>query len=349
MHRNIIPAAIDVLKTSRSFREGIERIRCELGVEVNSKHLSTTFKRAGFNAPGSYVGLEIGSRPRVELDPPTIPSGIPTPRETPPAPVFSRPGSLERVLIVPDVHVPYHDELAWRTVLAVARGWRPDACVILGDFGDFYQVSQHPKDPSRRISFGDEIKFVLAELERFAKLGIPRVIFCEGNHETRFQRLVNAQSPVLHGVTGIASDARQLLDVAGRFGWEWVPYGHHASIGKLSFMHDAGHCGVYAARQSVTSFGASIVFGHTHRAGAHYESTVGGDRHVGWTMGWLGDPEAIDYRHRARVLRESQHGFGIAHIEQGSGLFWCGFVPVISGRAVVDGVMFDGRSFEVGS
>lgn len=343
MIRERVPAALEILKTSSSYGEAIERIRAEVDPKVSSDTIGTDFRRAGLGRPISYVGTARLAAPEPEPEPPTIPSGIPSP-----APRVAS-GSLLRVLIIPDVHVPYHDELAWRTVLAVARGWRPDVAVILGDFGDFYQVSQHPKDPSRRLSFGDEVSRVLTELERVARLRIPRVIYCEGNHETRFQRLINGMSPAVANVPGVARDAQQLLSVQQRFGWEWVPYGHHISIGKLSFMHDVGHCGVYAARQSVTSFGASIVFGHTHRAAAHYESTVDGDRHVGWTMGWLGDPDAIDYRHRARVLRESQHGFGIAHIEEGSGLFWCHFVPIISGRAVVDGAVFDGRNFEVGS
>lgn len=333
MIRERVPRALEILETSKSYREGLARINEEFG-PTSGDSLWKGFKKAGLGRPMGYVGLR---------------------RDAPVAGIANvaqneqqlESGQLLKVLIVPDVHVPYHDTLAWRTVLEVGRNWKPDTAVILGDFGDFYQVSQHPKDPSRRVSFGDEIDAVLTEMQRFSNLNIPRVIFCEGNHETRFQRLVNAMAPALAEVTGIAKNARELLDVQKRFSWEWVPYGHHISIGKLSFMHDAGHAGMYAAKQSVASFGASIVFGHTHRAGAHYESTVSGDRHVGWTMGWLGDPEAIDYRHCARVLRESQHGFGVAYIEESAGLFWTHFVPIIGGRAVVDGQVFDGRMYDL--
>lgn len=247
----------------------------------------------------------------------------------PPAPT---PGETQRVLICPDVHVPYQHAESWETFLAVARAWRPHALVLLGDFADFYCVTSHPKDPSRRLTFQEEVALVNRELDRVGHLNIPRVIYCEGNHETRLSRYITQNAQAFHGVV----DTRHLLQIDRRSGWEWVPYGRHTTIGKLSFSHDIGFAGVYAARQSVAAFGHNIIFGHTHRAQCHYESTVHGDRHVGWSMGWLGDPNAIDYRHRARVLRESQHGFGVAHV-LADGAGWVHFAPIIDGRVVVDG------------
>jgi hypothetical protein len=210
--------------------------------------------------------------------------------------------------------------------------------VILGDFGDFYKVSGYPKDPGRKLTFADEVAAIRVELGQVERLCVPRVIYCEGNHETRLTRYINGIAPALHDVVGVYD----LLDVKRR-GWEWVSYGHHISVGKISFAHDVGCAGMYAARQSVQAFGGCIVFGHTHRAGCHYESTVNGERHVGWTMGWLGDPEAIDYRHRARVRRENQHGFGTTYIDSVTGEGWVNFVPILSGRACVDGVIYSGR------
>lgn len=259
---------------------------------------------------------------------------VPIVRRKSPAP---KPGALQRLLICPDVHLPYHDALAWETFLEVAREWRPDVLVFLGDIVDFYQVSRHPKDPLRRITFQDEVAIANRELNRVSALKIPRVVVTEGNHETRLQRWLVDQAPQLVGIV----DVRDLLQIDRR-NWEWFPYGTHTRIGKLHFSHDVGHAGVYAARQSSMAFGHNIIFGHTHRAQAHYESTVTGERFVSWTMGWLGDPEAIDYQHRAKVTRNSQHGFGVAHLDvEGNG--WVSFVPVIRGAAVVDGVLYRGQ------
>jgi predicted phosphodiesterase len=341
-------ACLAILKASRTYEEAQFRIAAEVDPRLDARATSKLFRRHGLETPSSYIQNAFTSAKVSTICPPapTVAAGVVSFGGVAPRVQRAYSGQLLRVLIIPDVHVPYHCPLAWNTALAVGRGWRPDVGVILGDFADFYQVSQYAKDPKRKIPFDQEVTLVLEEMERFAALRIPRVIACEGNHETRFSRMMANDNPALSGVPGIASDARQLLDVQKRFGWEWVPYGHHASVGKLNFMHDAGHAGMYAAKQSVAAFGASIVFGHTHRAGAHYESTVNGDRHVGWTMGWLGDPECIDYKHRARVLRENQHGIGLAYVEESTGLFWVHFAPIISGRVVVDGVVYDGRTSE---
>lgn len=251
-----------------------------------------------------------------------------------------KPGTLTKLLICPDVHLPYHDAEAWETFLTVAREWQPDVLVFLGDVVDMYQVSRHPKDPLRRLTFQDEVAIANRELNRVSALKIPRVLVTEGNHETRLQRWLVDQAPQLVGMV----DVRDLLQIDRR-NWEWYPYGTHTRIGKLHFAHDIGHAGVYAARQSSQAFGHNIIFGHTHRAQAHYESTVTGERFVAWTMGWLGDPEAIDYQHRAKVTRNSQHGFGVAHLDsEGNG--WVSFIPIIRGAAVVDGKLYRGTVSE---
>lgn len=56
----------------------------------------------------------------------------------------------ERVLILPDVHIPYHDETAFR--LAVEEGVRRKASVVLlnGDFGDFFACSHWQTNPKLR-------------------------------------------------------------------------------------------------------------------------------------------------------------------------------------------------------
>jgi predicted phosphodiesterase len=241
---------------------------------------------------------------------------------------------LEKVLIIPDVHVPNHDPRCWSIVMNVARLWKPDHCVLLGDFIDNYSVSAWPKDPDRLTTLKYEIAHAREMIDELDALKIRRMIYCEGNHETRLARFVASKAPELHGVT---PKIQQLLCPKR---WRWIPYGHFARIGKLHFMHDVGHAGPNAARQSVAAFGGSIIFGHTHRAATHYESSVNGDRHVGQTMGWIGDPSAIDYRHRARVLRENQHGFGIARVAYSGGLAWTHFVPILKTGAVVEGQLY---------
>lgn len=269
--------------------------------------------------------------------------GAPAPRflvNRPKGKVFTHSiasGVLQKVLICPDVHVPYHDKNAWETFLLVAKEWKPDQLVFLGDFADFYQVSQFPKKPECVLSFEDECGAVDYELDRVSALEIPIVKFVKGNHENRLEKEIAANA---RWASGLVS-SRKLLKVDER-GWEWVDYGKHTSIGKLNFTHDLNRCGEYAAAQSVKDMGHNIIFGHTHRASQFYISNVMGDRHMGLTCGWLGDADAIafEYKHRAKILRENQLGFAVAYVKETDGCGWTHFVPIINGEAVVDGKIY---------
>lgn len=242
-----------------------------------------------------------------------------------------------KILICPDVHAPYHSRKAWACFLRVARGWKPDGCVALGDFGDFCEVSSHPKDPKKRIPFSREVAGVNTALDELdAALGWNCWgEFLQGNHETRLERYVADKAPVLDG---IVRSWDELLRLQER-GWNVVPYKESIQIGQLRLTHDVGRAGVNSARASLLDTGANIAFGHTHRLIAHYQGQLFGNPHVGITCGWLGDPMAIDYRHRDSVCRDSIHGFATVHMLK-NGTFWITPVPIIEGQAVVDGVLY---------
>lgn len=243
----------------------------------------------------------------------------------------------KRLLLIPDVHAPYHDSKAFRCLLRVAKGWEPDSAVVLGDFADFCAVSSHPKDPKRLLPFHQEVQGVNRALDLLDKAlgGCQDKQYLQGNHETRLERYVADKCPELYGTT---RPWDELLRLDAR-GWAITPYKQSIQYGDLRITHDIGRAGVNAARQSVLDLGHSLAFGHTHRLQVHYQGTIGGPRHVGVTCGWLGDPLAIDYRHRDCVMRDSVHGFATVHLLS-NGHFWLQAVPIIEGRCIVDGRVY---------
>ncbi len=249
----------------------------------------------------------------------------------------SRLQAVKKILVCPDAHHPYVDELAWSTFLEVAKHVKPDALVIIGDFADCYSVSQYSKSPERRVSLKSEIDSVNRALDQLERLGIPEVIYVEGNHEDRLTRYMCERAPELYGLVS----AKELLRVKAR-GWRWVPYRDWFRIGKLAFTHDVGRAGVNATRQSLLDFGGNLVYGHTHRGGVVYQGTVEGDQHVCLNVGWLGDYESIDYMHRARARREWQHGAGLCYQTE-DGYSWVSFLPILDGRCVAEGKVVTGR------
>lgn len=248
-----------------------------------------------------------------------------------------------KLLIVPDVHTPYHDLKAWACVLDVARRWRPDGCVQLGDFCSLDSVSSHPHDPKKTLPLADEMSgsnLALDELDAALREGgcsRGNKWFLEGNHCARLDRHVLKFAPELRPFI----DWRDMLKLDRR-GWRVTPYKESLAFGHLRLSHDVGRAGVNAARQSVCDVGHSIAFGHTHQMQVTYRGTQAGERHVGATLGWLGDAQAIDYRHRDLVKREWQLGFGVAYF-LASGEFWLQAVPIVGGRCVIDGAVFGSR------
>ena len=245
---------------------------------------------------------------------------------------------VTRTLIIPDTHAPYHDELAWQTMLAAARVYKPDIIVLIGDFVDCYAVSAHPKSPERRSSLQHEIAVSNKMLDAVGRLGAKRVIFCSGNHEYRLDRFIRDKAPELFG---IAPNIQTLLRIKAR-GWEWVPYMRYLKIGKVAYTHELGRCGVNTARATLLDFGGNIVVGHSHRAGLSYQGTVDDGCRVCMNVGWLGDEKEIDYAHRARAERDWEKGFGIVE-QDAQGVAWMTFVPIIYGRCVVRGRVVQGR------
>lgn len=248
---------------------------------------------------------------------------------------------------MPDLHAPYHDRQAYSCMLAVAEGWGADTFICLGDFADFYRVSSFDLDPRRILDFKAEIdgsRECRLELDRALKRGgCKDKRFLQGNHEVRLDRYLTKRAPelvTLLDAEGVDWQGLLQLDQAG---WDVTSYKRSIQLGKLRVSHDLGRAGVYAARQSQLDMGCSVLFGHTHRLQAHYQGTIDGPRHVGMTCGWLGDPEFIDYRHRDAVKRDSIHGFATVHMLP-DGEFWATLVPIIDGRAIVDGQLFKGAA-----
>lgn len=245
---------------------------------------------------------------------------------------------LRKLLLMPDLHAPYQDRRAFACFRKVVKGWRPDIFIGLGDFGDCNAISTHPKDPKRLLPFGMEVQGIRAarrQLEEALEFaGTPDWRMLQGNHDTRIDRYVAAKAPEL---VDLVSDWTEAYGLDER--WNVTPYKESLQIGHLRMTHDVGRAGVNAARQSLLDVGESLVFGHTHRGQIIYQGTVSGRKLVGVTSGWLGDPEAIDYRHRDQIRRDSIHGFTAVYMKA-DGLFWLNFVPIIDGACVLDGKLY---------
>lgn len=252
--------------------------------------------------------------------------------------VRRRAFSVERILVLPDTHRPFHSEQAWEAAMRAGRQFKPDRVIHLGDLWDFYAISFHPKSPERRSNLEAEVKSGCEALDEMASLGASRLDITLGNHCHRWSRYLAQNAPEMFNFLR--------FEEAVRFkerGWHVTPYREHLTVGKMHFTHEVGFCGKLAHRQSRMEFEGNVVIGHTHVLASEFKGTILDSSHVGISLGWLGDKKAIDYTHKAKAAAW-QHGFGLAYHEPNGNVHVLP-TPIIDGRCIVEGHLVEAPEY----
>lgn len=282
--------------------------------------------------------MRVRSEPALFTNEQTPENNRPPVIRTTPPPSVQRGFSVERILVLPDTHRPFHDEVAWEVAMKAGKAFRPDRIIHLGDLWDFWAISFHPKSPDRKGNLEAEIKSGCEALDEMAGLGASRLDICIGNHEHRWDRYLTQNAPELFNMLRFGDVVR-----FKERGWNVTNYRDHLAVGRMNFTHEVGFCGKRAHTQSRQEFEGNVVIGHTHGLASEYKGNLLGSSHVGIQLGWLGDKRAIDYAHRARAA-SWVHAFGIAYHEPTSGNVHVLPTPIVQGRAIVEGQLIDGNA-----
>jgi predicted phosphodiesterase len=235
------------------------------------------------------------------------------------------------ILILSDVHIPYHNEAALEAALEWGETRKPDTILLNGDTWDMYLLSDFDKDPRGVDSTQEELQKVrqfLAHLrKRFPKA---KIIFREGNHEYRWYRHLMNKSVELLGM-----DEFQLPVILGLdgFGADYVGEKRTIYAGHLAILH--GHelpnglaAPVNAARGLFLKYKASCIMGHSHVTSEHSERDGNGKVMTCWSVGTLGDLSP-----RFRPINNWNHG--CAHVSiYPDGTFHVKNKRIINGKMV---------------
>ena len=198
----------------------------------------------------------------------------------------------ERVFVMSDIHVPYHDDLALACALNEAKAYKPTIIFINGDLCDFYAISRWVTDPDVR-DFKGEIaslrQFLAALRSLFQKA---RIVLKLGNHEERFWHYIWHRCPELFGIDATSFSS---LIHADKHRVEVIGDKRIVLLGKLATLH--GHelpkglaTPVNPARGAFLRALESLMVGHLHRTFEHTETTLGGKIITCWSTGMLCDP-----------------------------------------------------------
>lgn len=154
---------------------------------------------------------------------------------------------------------------------------KPDVIVHIGDHWDFPSLSSY--DKGKKVMEGrrviDDVKaghegmaLLLEPIQELQKqqrankkkVYNPKMVFCPGNHEDRFDRYAN-DNPELYGLVGTAT-----LDLE-QYGWEVQPYLKPVCVDGIYYVHYLvnpmnGRPRAGNAAAQLKAVGSSFVVGH---------------------------------------------------------------------------------------
>jgi len=245
-----------------------------------------------------------------------------------------KPDVTYKILVFPDMHMPYHSEPAVEAAIQLGEAFKPDEMVHLGDLCDFYNVSNFPKKRDRPSNLGkelDEAKAMLAEIK--ARTGAERCTLLEGNHEARIRKYIWNKAPQFGRIRALHVDS--LLGLKD-IGWDFIPEHKFYAVNDVYFTHGE-FCTIHAAKKHMDEYRVSIIHGHAHRITSRYHKGLSGTIE-GHEMGCLCSFDvSADYVKRANW----QHAVGTVVI-RGSD-YWINAHHIRNGVVEYDGRIIDGN------
>jgi predicted phosphodiesterase len=220
---------------------------------------------------------------------------------------------MERIVIVSDLQIPYHDPKAVHNLIDFIKRYKPDRVVSIGDEIDLPQVSKWEK--GRMGEYAGTIgKDRDATVKILEQLRVTDVI--RSNHTDRLFNYIASYAPGLYGIPELQLENFLRLPELGITYWRkpmpiapnWVAvHGDHGRISQVA--------GQTALKQAL-QHGKSLVCGHTHRLGLSSVTEASGGivgRIVtGLEVGNLMSFKKAFYTHGSANW---QQGFGLLYVD----------------------------------
>ena len=205
------------------------------------------------------------------------------------------PDCARSILVIPDLHAPYHHPDTLGFLQAVRKAFCPDLVVQLGDELDYHALSFHDSDPNLD-SAGTELergKQFLSELH----VQFPDMLICHSNHGSMVYRRAKA-----HGipVQMLKSYRDILLPNQRNTGWSWaVNWRIPTPLGDVLFKHQTTGILTDAAHNS-----CNLVVGHNHGNFSVEYSASSSHLYYGCFSGCLIDKDALAFAYGKHSLRK---------------------------------------------
>ena len=262
--------------------------------------------------------------------------------------------ALERWVILPDIHVPFHDFDAVDVALQVIERFAWNGVLQIGDFADLACVSKFNGYDATALQ---ELPTLLEEYRAAHQLWT-RIIaagcnnnpdckfeWMQGNHEYRINRFISGM-PQLAEICSIEYNFRDLFEQ----GLKWIPNWDGPGKGvprkfgnDLLVMHGRRHSKYHARWMADDYCPYTVLYGHVHDISSFSkQSFVGpGDYQISsaQSIGHLADPRQHYVGHHPTNW---QHGFATIGVLPNGSTFH-EVHEIKAGRCVFNGELIESR------
>jgi predicted phosphodiesterase len=194
----------------------------------------------------------------------------------------------KRLLVLSDIHIPYHSIDALTCAFDYAKKEKPDAILLNGDTIDFFGLSRFMKDPKKR-SVAHELQAFKELVDVIKKNFNAKIYYKMGNHCERYEHFLWMKA---HELVGIEEFDFSNIIKARAEGIEIIKDKRIMKAGDLNIIHGHEFGGsvfspVNIARGLFLKGKVSAMQGHNHQTSEHTESNMNGEITTTWSLGCL--------------------------------------------------------------
>lgn len=207
---------------------------------------------------------------------------------------------MARVLVIPDLHIPFEHKRALDFCCRVRDKFKCDTYVQEGDLFDQYSMSRYPKDPDA-MNAKDEFNLSKTRVSRWIK-EFPKMVITTGNHCVRIlKRIRDAGIPP----SMLVKTFNTLWGLPDS--WKFI---NRYVVDGVTYIHGA-KSGEYAHANTARDERSNIVIAHTHSTGgvhwtANYKSAM-----FGMNVGCLIDETTYAFFYANEMTRRPVLGCGV--------------------------------------
>lgn len=241
---------------------------------------------------------------------------------------YVMPTAANNILILSDVHMPYHNIKALTAAINYGKEQKVNAVILNGDVMDCYAISSFVKDPRAR-RFSEEIEMTRDFLKNIQKVLRAKLFFKLGNHEERWQRFLRVNAPAICDMDEFRLKVILNCEILGV---ELIEDKRIIKAGHLNIMH--GHefgkvsSAVNPARSYYLKTKQNVICGHLHQASEHTEPNLSGELATAFSTGCL-----CELHPEYAPINRWSHGFAHVHINK-DGTFIVRNLRIINGKIV---------------